>query len=348
MRVLVTGGAGFIGSNFLNASVPRRREHDFINVDCLSYAANPKSLEPIAGAPNYRFVEGNIADFAFVDALFERERPELVVHLAAETHVDRSIFGPRDFVTSNVVGTASLLEACRKHWRPGVGIFHHVTTDEVYGPVAAGTKTTESSPYAPQNPYAATKAASDHLVRAYAATYGLSGRITTSTNNFGPRQHPEKLVPLVIANALVGKAVPIYGDGKQVRDWIYVDDHCDALWAVIEKGRPGETYGVGAERELANLDMVRRVLGALALEMGRPQEAFEHLLTFVADRPAHDRRYATDASKLARECGFACKHSLDEGLKKTVRFYLDDAAWLSAAKSGAYAAWIEENYGKRH
>lgn len=351
MKVLVTGGAGFIGSNFLNLLVPACPEHEFVNLDVLSYAANLRSLEPVASASNYRFVKGDVADQGFVDALFAAESFDLVVHFAAESHVDRSILGPREFLRSNVEGTLNLLEACRAHFRETATgerrkVFHHVSTDEVYGSIAEGS-TNEGSAYRPSNPYAASKAASDHFVRAWGNTYGIAVKVTTATNNFGPRQFPEKLVPLVIARALEGAALPIYGDGKQVRDWIFVDDHCRAIWEVALRGRIGETYNIGADQSIANLDLVRLLCRLLAEETGRTLASFEQLITFVPDRAGHDRRYASNASKLRDECGWSPAYTLEEGLRTTVRWYLQNQAWLDEVRSGAYKEWIVVNYGQR-
>jgi dTDP-glucose 4,6-dehydratase len=347
MKIFVTGGAGFIGANFLNLRVPRHPEHQFICVDKLTYAGNLASLEPIAAAPNYTLERVDIVDRAALSALFERHRPDWVVHFAAESHVDRSIHAPGDFVSTNVVGTFNLLEAFRALGpRPGA-LFHHVSTDEVYGSLGDQGRFTETSPYLPSSPYAASKAASDHLVRAHAHTYGLPIKITNCSNNYGPRQFPEKLIPLVILNALEGKPLPIYGQGLNVRDWLYVDDHCEAIWTVIERGRFGETYNVGGDSEHRNVDVVRALCQVVASETGRDRGELEASIQFVADRPGHDLRYAIDASKLRVECGWAPRESFESGLRKTVRWYLDNERWVASVKSGEYRRWIDENYTRR-
>ncbi len=347
MNVLVTGGAGFIGANFLQLSVPRFPEHRFVNVDSLTYAANLKSVDEIADRPNYAFERVDITDAEAVDALFERTRPDLIVHFAAESHVDRSILGPRQFVRTNIEGTFNLLEAARRHFRPGEGLFHHVSTDEVYGSLGDTGLFTEETPYDPSSPYSASKASSDHLVRAYVRTYGLRAKITNCSNNYGPRQFPEKLIPLMILNALERKPLPIYGEGKNVRDWLYVDDHCEAIWAVIEKGAIGRTYNVGGHNEVRNIDVVDRLCAIVAEETGAPVGELLGLKTFVRDRPGHDLRYAIDASRIAAECGWKPKETFETGLRKTVRWYLLHSEWVRDVKSGAYRAWMDTNYGDR-
>lgn len=348
MRVLVTGGAGFIGSNFLNAAVPKARDRFFVNLDKLTYAANPRSLAPIEGAPNYRLVPADITDADAVERLFLEYAPELVVHFAAESHVDRSIVGPGAFVRTNIEGTFTLLEACRRHWRDRKDVlFHHVSTDEVYGSLGLEGRFTEDSRYDPSSPYSASKAASDHLVRAYHRTYGLPVKITNCSNNYGPCQFPEKLIPLMIVNALEGKPLPVYGEGRNVRDWLYVEDHCDAIWAVIERGRVGETYNVGGNNELCNIDLVRLLCRILADELGRNVDDLLGLITFVRDRPGHDLRYAIDATRIRTECGWQPRESFDTGFRKTVRWYLTHRGWVDEVRSGEYLTWIEKNYGNR-
>jgi len=349
MNILVTGGAGFIGSNFLGQSVPRRPDDLFVNVDKLTYAANPANLAAVATLENYRLERVDIADRDAVAAVFERYHPDLVVHFAAESHVDRSILSPGDFVQANVVGTFNLLEAFRADARPGA-LFHHVSTDEVYGslgPAAEDGRFTESTRYDPSSPYSASKAASDHFVRAYHRTYGLAVKITNCSNNYGPYQFPEKLIPLMILNAIDGKSLPVYGKGANIRDWLYVEDHCDAIWAVIERGRIGETYNVGGDCELANLDVVGRICRVLAEETGKPASDYERLVTYVQDRPGHDLRYAIDATKTRSECGWSPRHSFETGLRATVRWYLEHRDWVAAVRSGEYLTWIERNYGTR-
>jgi dTDP-glucose 4,6-dehydratase len=347
MRVIVTGGAGFIGSNFVNASVHRYPDRSFLNLDALTYAANPGSVASAASRPNYAFEKVDITDFDAVDRLFAAGTPDLIVHFAAESHVDRSIVGPRAFVRTNIEGTFNLLEACRKHWKKGEGLFHHVSTDEVYGSLGETGKFVETTPYDPSSPYSASKAASDHLVRAYARTFGLSVKITNCSNNYGPYQFPEKLIPLMILNAIERKPLPVYGKGQNVRDWLYVGDHCDAIWAVIEKGRVSETYNVGGNNEVKNIDVVHELCRILAEETKADEAELLSLVTYVADRPGHDHRYAIDATKLRDECGWTPRETFDTGLRKTVRWYLENEEWVRTVRSGEYRKWIDTNYGNR-
>jgi dTDP-glucose 4,6-dehydratase len=347
MRILVTGGAGFIGANVLGLLVPRHPEHEFVNVDKLTYAANLASLAPIADRPNYRFARADIADAAAIDALFDDVKPDVVVHFAAESHVDRSIAGPREFVRTNIEGTFNLLEAARRIWRDGAGLFHHVSTDEVYGSLGATGFFVETTRYDPSSPYSASKAASDHLVRAWHRTYGLPVKLTNCSNNYGPLQFPEKLIPLMIMNALEGKPLPVYGQGLNVRDWLYVGDHCEAIWAVVQRGRVGETYNIGGNSEVRNIDVVHTLLAVLAEEAGRDRAALEGLVTFVKDRPGHDMRYAIDATKLKDELGWSPTETFASGLRKTVRWYLDNPEWVQQVRTGEYRKWIEHNYERR-
>ncbi|HEY6556033.1 MAG TPA: dTDP-glucose 4,6-dehydratase [Polyangiaceae bacterium] len=347
MIVLVTGGAGFIGSNFLLSSVPSYPQHSFVNVDKLTYAANLGNLRALDGAANYAFERADIAEQGAIPGIFEKYRPELVVHFAAESHVDRSIHGPREFIRTNVEGTFNLLEACRTLWPRGSGLFHHVSTDEVYGSCDDGGVFTEESPYRPSNPYAASKAASDHLVRAYGRTYELPFKISNCSNNYGPHQFPEKLIPLMISNALERQPLPVYGRGTNVRDWLYVTDHCRAIWSVITRGRPFETYNVGGGCELRNIDLVEQLCRMLAAETGTAPEQLLELIQFVEDRPGHDQRYALDASKLERECGFSPSESFESGLRKTVRWYLNHPEWLASVRTGEYRRWLDQNYAGR-
>jgi dTDP-glucose 4,6-dehydratase len=347
MKILVTGGAGFIGSNFLNLLVPRHPEHHFVNVDVLTYAANLKNLAAIEGLPNYSFERVDIAEEAAVQALFEKHAPEMVVHFAAESHVDRSIAGPRAFVRANVDGTFNLLEAARAAWGKDNGLFHHVSTDEVYGSLGATGYFTEETRYDPSSPYSASKAASDHLVRAYMRTYKLSAKLTNCSNNYGPYQFPEKLIPLMISNLVERKPLPVYGKGENVRDWLYVTDHCEAIWTVIEKGPLGETYNIGGHNERRNIDVVHTLIAAVAHETGAGVDELTKLITYVTDRPGHDARYAIDASKLERELGWKPKETFETGMQKTVRWYLDNKAWVDDVRSGDYRKWIEQNYGAR-
>jgi dTDP-glucose 4,6-dehydratase len=349
MNILVTGGAGFIGANFLNLLVPRHPEHLFVNVDKLTYAANPMSLASVAQLPNYAFERVDIADPAQVEALFEKHAPDAVVHFAAESHVDRSILGPGEFVRTNVEGTFVLLEACRRHWEGKLAgkLFHHVSTDEVYGSLGATGMFTEDTRYDPSSPYSSSKAASDHLVRAWGRTYGLPFKLTNCSNNYGPLQFPEKLIPLMILNAVEKKNLPIYGKGENVRDWLFVTDHCEAIWTVIEKGALGETYNIGGHNEMKNLDVVDRICALVAEETGASVDEVMGLKVYVKDRPGHDLRYAIDASKIERELGWTPKETFETGLRKTVRWYLDHDEWVGAVRSGAYKQWIEANYGER-
>lgn len=349
MNILVTGGAGFIGANFLNLMVPRHPEHRFVNLDKLTYAANPSSLAPIEGRESYVLERVDIADAKAVDALFARHEPELVVHFAAESHVDRSIVGPGEFVRTNIEGTFVLLDACRRHWegRMEGKLFHHVSTDEVYGSLGDTGLFTEETRYDPSSPYSASKASSDHLVRAYGRTYGLPFKITNCSNNYGPFQFPEKLIPLMIMNALERKPLPIYGKGLNVRDWLYVEDHCEAIWTVIERGAMGETYNIGGHNEVRNIDVVDRICELVAEETGADANALFALKHFVKDRPGHDLRYAIDASKIQRELGWAPAETFESGMRKTVRWYLANEAWIESVRTGAYREWIQTNYGER-
>ena len=349
MRVLVTGGAGFIGANFLHLLVPRHPEHRFVNVDKLTYAANPQSLAALEGRDNYTLRCVDVADADAVAALFEDEPPDVVVHFAAESHVDRSILGPGEFVRTNIEGTFVLLDACRKLWGDDTDgkLFHHVSTDEVYGSLGAEGLFTEETRYDPSSPYSASKAASDHLVRAWGRTFGLPFKLTNCSNNYGPYQFPEKLIPLMIANALGRQKLPIYGTGENVRDWLYVTDHCEAIWKVITEGALSETYNIGGNNEVRNLDVVDHICRLVADETQTDVAELLALKVFVTDRPGHDMRYAIDASKIERELGWTPKETFESGMRKTVRWYLDNQAWVDSVKTGAYREWIDANYGDR-
>lgn len=328
MKLIVTGGAGFIGSAVVRQAV--RAGHEVINLDALTYAACLANLAPVADAPNYRFIEADIRDLPRMEALFEEVAPDAVLHLAAESHVDRSIDGPGIFIDTNVTGTYNLLHAARQHWeragQPENFRFHHVSTDEVYGSLGQEGLFTEETPYAPRSPYSASKAASDHLVRAWGETYGLPVLLTNCSNNYGPYHFPEKLIPVVILNALAGKPIPIYGTGANVRDWLYVEDHADALLTVLARGAVGRSYNIGGENERSNLELVR-TLCALLDEMHPEGAPHDRLITFVADRPGHDARYAIDPNRIRTELGWRPSVTLDEGLARTVRWYLDNRAW---------------------
>ena len=345
MKILVTGGSGFIGSNFLQLNVQREPGIEFLNLDKLTYAANPLNLQNIEGTSNYTFVQGDVADYNDLDYVFEQYQPDAVIHFAAESHVDRSILGPAVFIQTNILGTFNLLEACRKHWEETNNkLFLHVSTDEVYGSLGETGLFTEKTPYDPSSPYSASKASSDHLVRAYHRTYGLPALITNCSNNYGPYQFPEKLIPLMILNALEGKPLPVYGTGENVRDWLYVTDHCEAIWRVLQKGTPGETYNIGGNNEWKNIDVVREICRVLAEETGSDLSRYTELITFVPDRPGHDQRYAIDATKMQQELGWSPQETFTSGLQKTIRWYLENEDWVQSVKTGAYKQWIEDNY----
>jgi dTDP-glucose 4,6-dehydratase len=344
--VLVTGGCGFIGSAALLDWVPRHPDVRFVNFDALTYAGNPLSLSDLEEAKNYAFVCGDLRDTRAIRQAFAERRPDWVFHFAAESHVDRSIAGPGDFIQTNIVGTYQLLEACREFWtNPEGKLFHHVSTDEVFGSLGNEGKFTEQTPYDPHSPYSASKAASDHLVRAYGDTYGLPFKLTNCSNNYGPRQFPEKLVPLMILNALEGKPLPVYGQGLNVRDWLYVDDHVDAIWRVAERGRLGETYCVGGNCEMRNVDVVRTICRAVEELAGLPDR--ESLITYVKDRPGHDWRYAIATDKIESELGWKPRETFHSGIRKTVQWYLDHPEWVESVRSGEYRRWIESHYGQR-
>ncbi len=343
MKVLVTGGAGFIGSNFLSRLVVQQPNVQFVNLDKLTYAANLLSLKEIESAKNYAFDRVDITDAGAVKGAFERHQPDVIVHFAAESHVDRSISGPGEFIRTNINGTFELLEAARS--LKSLSLFHHVSTDEVYGSLGPTGFFTEETKYDPSSPYSASKASSDHLVRAYARTYKMPIKITNCSNNYGPKQFPEKLIPLMIMNALERKPLPIYGKGENVRDWLYVDDHCDAIWTVIERGRVGETYNVGGGAEMKNIDVVGEICSIVAAETGAAVGELLNLRKFVTDRPGHDLRYAIDSSKLRNECGWEPKETFESGIRKTVRWYLANREWVTAVQTGEYRRWMEQQYG---
>jgi dTDP-glucose 4,6-dehydratase len=351
--VLVTGGAGFIGSNFVLDWLARSDE-PVLNLDALTYAGNTENLQSLAGDGRHVFVHGDICDRALVDRLLATHRPRAIVHFAAESHVDRSIHGPAEFIRTNVEGTFTLLEAARAHWSALAAAdreafrFLHVSTDEVYGSLGKDDPAfRESDAYEPNSPYSASKAASDHLVRAWHHTYGLPVLTTNCSNNYGPFHFPEKLIPLMIVNALAGKPLPVYGDGQQVRDWLYVHDHCSAIREVLARGRLGETYNVGGWNEKPNLEIVHAVCALLDELSPHAEGPYARLIRHVTDRPGHDRRYAIDASKIERELGWRPAETFESGLRKTVRWYLDHADWVERVQTGAYREWLTANYGQR-
>jgi dTDP-glucose 4,6-dehydratase len=354
MGILVTGGAGFIGANFVHDWLAQSDE-TIVNLDKLTYAGNLETLSMLAGDPRHVFVHGDICDRALVGRLLAQHRPRAIIHFAAESHVDRSIHGPAEFIRTNVEGTFNLLESARAYWTASQGEiktrfrFHHISTDEVYGSLGpADPPFTETHPFQPNSPYSASKAAADHLVRAWHHTYGLPTVTTNCSNNYGPYHFPEKLIPLMIVNALAGKPLPVYGDGKQVRDWLFVKDHCNAIRRVLEHGRLGETYNIGGWNEKTNIDIVQMICALLDdLRPRADGKSYCEQITFVTDRPGHDRRYAIDARKIERELGWKPAETFETGLRKTVRWYLDHPQWVSNVQSGSYRDWMEKNYAER-
>ena len=368
MTLLVTGGAGFIGSNFVLDwfATPQTQGEEVVTLDALTYAGNPENLAALQGDARHTLVQGDICDRALVDRLLAQHRPRAIVHFAAESHVDRSIHGPGAFMRTNVEGTFTLLEAARAYWSAleadakAAFRFHHVSTDEVYGSLGPGDAAfTETHPYEPNSPYSASKAASDHLVRAWHHTYGLPVLTTNCSNNYGPYHFPEKLIPLMIVNALAGKPLPVYGDGQQVRDWLYVGDHCSAIRAVLAGGRLGEVYNIGGWNEKPNLEIVHTVCalldelapaaarGVVSAATGQAVQRYAELITHVKDRPGHDRRYAIDARKIERELGWRPAETFDTGIRKTVQWVLAHGDWVARVQSGAYRDWVATNYAQR-
>lgn len=339
MKMIVTGGAGFIGGNFMHYMVNKYPEDEFINLDLLTYAGNLETVAPLEGKPNYRFVRGDIADRDFIFDLFEKEKPDVVVNFAAESHVDRSITDPEIFVRTNVIGTTTLLDACRKY---GIRRYHQVSTDEVYGDLPLDRPDlffTEETPIHTSSPYSSAKASADLFVMAYHRTYGLPVTISRCSNNYGPYHFPEKLIPLIISRALNDEKLPVYGKGENVRDWLYVTDHCSAIDLIIRKGRDGEVYNIGGHNERTNLDVVKAILKAL----GKP----ESLIEFVKDRPGHDLRYAMDPTKIETELGWVPEYTFDTGIVKTIEWYLDNKEWWEHIVSGEYRNYFDKMYGYR-
>ncbi|MFJ4343859.1 dTDP-glucose 4,6-dehydratase [Pseudomonas sp. NPDC089401] len=360
--IFVTGGAGFIGSNFVLQWCAQNDE-PLLNLDALTYAGNLANLRALASNDQHRFIHGNICDAELLTQLFNEHKPRAVVHFAAESHVDRSISSPEAFVQTNVLGTFRLLEAARSHWqnlpedKKAEFRFLHVSTDEVYGTLTQNDPAfTESTPYAPNSPYSASKAASDHLVRSYFHTYGMPVLTTNCSNNYGPYHFPEKLIPLMIVNALAGKALPVYGDGQQIRDWLYVEDHCSGIRRVLEAGTCGETYNIGGWNEKANIDIVHTLCtlldelappsdrGVINQQTGQPVKQYAELITYVTDRPGHDRRYAIDARKIERELGWKPAETFETGIRKTVDWYLNNQEWVRNVMDGSYRDWVAKHY----
>ncbi|SEN64935.1 dTDP-glucose 4,6-dehydratase [Nitrosomonas marina] len=351
--ILVTGGAGFIGSNFIREWLMQSNEA-VINLDKLTYAGNLQNLASVSNDSRYIFVKGDIGCQELVSELLEQYSPRAVINLAAESHVDRSIHGPGEFIQTNIVGTFQLLEAVHAHWltldeQAKCGFrFLHVSTDEVFGSLESKEAAfTETHRYQPSSPYSASKASSDHLVNAYHKTYGLPILMTNCSNNYGPYQFPEKLIPLMITNALAGKPMPVYGDGRQIRDWLYVSDHCSALRRVLETGKPGETYNIGGWNEKRNIDIVQTICALLQeLVVSSPVGDYHKLITYVADRPGHDTRYAIDARKIERDLNWKPAETFDSGIRKTVQWYLDNQDWIASVQTGSYRQWIDQHYGR--
>jgi dTDP-glucose 4,6-dehydratase len=351
-KLIITGGAGFIGSHLVRLMVRKYPDYTIVNLDALTYAGNLENLRDVEDAPNYRFVRADITDGPAMQALFEAEQPDAVIHLAAESHVDRSISDPLAFVTTNVIGTVNLLNAARAVWKTAAGMrqdvrFYHVSTDEVYGSLHDGGFFLETTPYDPQSPYSASKASSDHFVRAYGNTYGLPFVVSNCSNNYGSHQFPEKLIPLFISNILQGKALPVYGKGENVRDWLWVVDHCHAIDTVYHTGRNAETYNIGGKNEYKNIDLVLLLCNQMDAKLGRAPGTSAQLIQYVTDRPGHDARYAIDPTKLENELGWSPSVTFEEGLSTTIDWYLANGDWITRVQSKAYQDYYETMYGDR-
>ncbi len=350
--IIVTGGAGFIGSNFIHYIFEKTNFQGIvINVDKLTYAGNLENLLDIDkkyGKTRYFFEKADICDYNTIYAIFEKYKVDTVVNFAAESHVDRSITGPKEFIETNVMGTFTMLEASRKYWGQRQDVrFHHVSTDEVYGSLGDTGYFFENTPYDPRSPYSASKASSDHLVSAYSHTYGLPISMSNCSNNYGPYHFPEKLIPLMILNILEEKPLPVYGDGKNVRDWLFVEDHCSGIFAILDKGKVGETYNIGGENEWTNIQLVNTLCEQMALKMKKDKDYYKKLITYVKDRPGHDHRYAINCDKIKNNLGWKQSVNFEQGLEQTIDWYLSNPKWIADVKSGAYKSWIENNYEKR-
>jgi dTDP-glucose 4,6-dehydratase len=350
--IIVTGGAGFIGSNFIHYIFEKTNFQGIvINVDKLTYAGNLENLLDIDkkyGKTRYFFEKADICDYNTIYAIFEKYKVDTVVNFAAESHVDRSITGPKEFIETNVMGTFTMLEASRKYWGQRQDVrFHHVSTDEVYGSLGDTGYFFENTPYDPRSPYSASKASSDHLVSAYSHTYGLPISMSNCSNNYGPYHFPEKLIPLMILNILEEKPLPVYGDGKNVRDWLFVEDHCSGIFAILDKGKVGETYNIGGENEWTNIQLVNTLCEQMALKMKKDKDYYKKLITYVKDRPGHDHRYAINCDKIKNNIGWKQSVNFEQGLEQTIDWYLSNPKWIADVKSGAYKSWIENNYEKR-
>lgn len=343
--ILVTGGCGFIGTNFIKYIFDKTK-YEIINIDALTYAGNIKNLIDIENKDRYYFERANICDAKKVNSIFEKYKPDCIVHFAAESHVDRSIFGPKDFMDTNIIGTFTLLEAARNLWKDNVDgkLFHHISTDEVYGSLSDTGYFYETTSYDPRSLYSASKASSDHIVKAYYHTYNLPVTISNCSNNYGPYQFPEKLIPLIISNIIEEKDLPIYGDGKNIRDWIFVEDHNNAVFDIIHNGRVGETYNIGGENEIANIDMVNILCEKLAYKMNKEKNYYKKLIKFVKDRAGHDRRYAINCDKIKKELGWKRQYDFNTAIDITIDWYLNNKEWIYDVKSGEYKKWIELNY----